>query len=93
MTTLDSTVKVADDVICQEMDDEAVLLNMRTEIYFGLNAMGTRIWALLKSDAQIRTVAQALLDEYDIGADDVQRNLLDFVEQLHSKGLITIQQG
>jgi hypothetical protein len=91
MTTLDSIVKVADGVIFQELDGEAVLLNMQTEVYFGLNAMGMRIWELLKSQGEIRKVTESLLNEYDIGADDLQQHLLEFIERLRSKGLISIE--
>jgi len=93
MATLDSIAKLADEVIFQELDGEAVLLNMQSEIYFGLDPMATRIWELLKSHGQIRTVAKMLLNEYDVREDDLQRHLLEFIEKLHSKGLITIQGG
>lgn len=91
MLTLDSTVKLANDVIFQDLDGEAVLLNMQTEIYFGLDAMGTRIWHLLQKHGVVRPVARLLLDEYDIGEDQLQNYLLEFIEKLQSKGLVEIQ--
>lgn len=93
MVTLDCLVTVSDDVIFQELDGEAVLLNMQSESYFGLDSVGTRIWELLKAHGLVRTAAQKLLDEYDIGKDELQQHLLEFVEKLHAKGLITIQEG
>ena len=91
MLTLDSTVKLANDVIFQDLDGEAVLLNMQTEIYFGLDAVGTRIWHLLQQHGVVRLVVQPLLDQYDIGEDQLQKHLLEFIEKLQSKGLVEVQ--
>jgi Coenzyme PQQ synthesis protein D (PqqD) len=93
MVTLDSIVKLANDVIFQDLDGEAVLLNMRTEIYFGLDAVGTRIWQLLEKHADVRTVSQLLLEHYDITEDQLQNHLLEFIEKLQSKGLVEIQRS
>jgi len=35
--TLNDSIVVSEDVLFRELDDEAVLLNLKTGIYFGLN--------------------------------------------------------
>lgn len=37
-------------VLSQEVNGETVLLDLQGEGYFGLTAVGTRIWQLLKND-------------------------------------------
>jgi len=93
MVTLDSVVKIADDVIFQELEGEAVLLNMQSEIYFGLDATGTRIWELLKNDGRVRFVSDALLDEYEVGEEQLWDHLCEFINQLHSKGLVEVREA
>jgi hypothetical protein len=90
MTTLDSIVKVSDDVIYQELDGEAILLDMQSEVFFGLDAVGTDIWKLLKTHAHVKTVARILTDHYQAGEDDLEEALLDFIEKLQAKGLVEI---
>jgi len=91
MLTLESNVKIADDVIFQEVDGEAVLLNMRTEIYFGLDSLGARIWGLVQSHGRIGTVVRMLTEEYDIGEDRLGEEICEFIEKLRSKGLVEVQ--
>lgn len=93
MVTRESIVEVAADVIFQELDGEAVLLNMQSEIYFGLDSMGTRIWQLLKEHGTLETVGRILMEEYDVAENELQRELLEFVDKLHSKGLVKVVQG
>ena len=40
-------VTSAPDVIFQTVGDEAVLLNLKTSLYLGLNPVGTRMWMTL----------------------------------------------
>ena len=43
-------VRVAPDVLFRLAGEEAVLLNLNTERYLGLNLVGTRMWSVLSSE-------------------------------------------
>ncbi len=47
-------VSAATDVLVQELAGEAVLLNLKTEQYFGLDAVGARMWQSLVSEPSIQ---------------------------------------
>jgi hypothetical protein len=87
--TLDAAVHVPEDVIFRELDGEAVILNLDTGIYFGVDAVGTRMWQLLEAGASLRDVWIALQAEYDAAPARLERDLLDFVDSLRAKGLVT----
>lgn len=87
------TVKIAKDTIFQELEGEAVLLNMQTGIYFGLNSMGSRIWQLLSEHSDVQTVGSILLGEFDIREKQLQNHLSKFIETLKSKGLIEVNES
>jgi hypothetical protein len=91
MITPDSVVRVGNDIIVQELDGESVLLDMNSEIYFGLDKVGTRIWNLLQTHGNLGSVAKTLLNEYDIGEADLQTHLFEFIDKLQLKGLVTIE--
>ena len=52
--SFDSKVRVPEDVLVSELDGESVLLNLKSECYFGLDEVGTRLWELLISSESIR---------------------------------------
>ena len=91
MTRLDAPMRIPDEVIFRELDGEAVVLNLDTGIYFGLDAVGTRIWRLLEEHKSLRLVLDTLVDEYDAAPDRLQRDLLAFIERLNGKGLLTLE--
>jgi len=87
---LESAVAIPEDVVFRELDGEAVILNLATGIYFGLDPVGTRMWQLLAERRQLRHVWQALQDEYEAAPDRLERDLIEFVELLHARQLVTI---
>ncbi len=90
MTTLDQRIAFPDAVVFRELDGEAVLLNLETGIYFGLDEVGTRIWQLADQHRSLRAVLDALQLEYDAPPAAVESDLLRFVDRLAAKGLIAL---
>ena len=88
---LDSSVHVAEDVVFRELDGEAVLLNLQSGVYFGLDPVGTRIWQLCQEHGSIRAVWQALQGEFDASPDILRSDLLELLDELSAEGLVTIQ--
>ncbi|MBI3403215.1 MAG: PqqD family protein [Acidobacteria bacterium] len=88
--SLDATVRIPEDVVFRELDGEAVLLNLESGIYFGLDPVGTRIWQLVEEHRALRRVLAALLTEFDAPPADLEADLVRFVDQLRGKGLLTV---
>jgi hypothetical protein len=78
----------SDSVVFTELDDESVLLNVETGVYFGLNALGTRIWGLLASGATEDEICQTLLDEYEVEPDRLAADVASFLAVLRDQGLV-----
>jgi len=89
--SLDRSVRVGKDVVFRELDGEAVILNLETGTYFGLDTVGTRIWQFCRDHGSLRSVWQAMQREFDAPAEELQADLLAFVDELSSRGLVTLQ--
>ncbi len=74
----------------QEVDDEMVLLDMTSENYFGLDAVGSDIWQLLKEGKTLQQAQDALLEMYDVEPEVLTQDFTEFVEKLVESGLVKI---
>ena len=83
-------VRVPDDVLVSELDGESVLLKLKSESYFGLDEIGTRIWTLLLESDSVQAVYDAVLSEFDVDADELLDNLTEFVDSLIRQGLLEV---
>lgn len=77
-------------VIFQKLGDGAVLFSPATEIYFGLNEVGARIWELLvPASTSVDDICGALAREYpEVPADVIRGDVEDLLEDLLREKLI-----
>lgn len=80
--------KIADNVLFQEVDGEAVLLSLDKGCYYGLDELGTRIWKLFDQDLDRDQVVAAIVEEYDVAPEQARRDLDAFLGDLEQSGLI-----
>jgi len=72
------------------VSDGAVLLQMEDEVYFGLNAVGARIWQLLPPEcSSLEDVCARLRESYpDVAADQILADVNDLLDQLREAKLL-----
>jgi len=81
------------DVVTRRLDDELVLLDLGSENYFGLDAVGTRIWELLASAPSVQDAYDELLTEYAVDADTLRGDVEKLLNELVGHGLIELRAG
>ena len=89
--TIEATAVISPEVLFQEIGGEAVLLDLASERYFGLDAVGTRIWQLLQDQGSLRVVYDRMLDEYDVEPSRLEEDLLNHVGELAEAGLVILR--
>jgi coenzyme PQQ synthesis protein D (PqqD) len=87
--SLHQSIIIAPNVICRELAGELVILNLQSGIYFGLDPVAARIWALIQEHGALEKVFDTIRDEYEVEPDTLKRDLLDLVGELCAKGLCT----
>ena len=88
MTGLHSVFAPATDVVVRDLEGEAVVLDLATGTYFGLNDIGTRIWQLVAQQKTLIEVVAMLEREFDAPVDRLEADLRAFVDRLVVKGLL-----
>jgi len=68
-----------------------VILNLKDGVYFGLNAVGARIWSLLQNPITVREILDILLAEYNVDRRQCQIDLLQLLRDLAKHGLVKVQ--
>lgn len=91
MSTLETRVMVPEQVVVRELAGEAVVLELTTGRYYGLDEVGVRMWSLLEQHGAIGRAYEDLLREFEVPREQLRRDLLEFVDLLASKNLLEIQ--
>lgn len=91
LATLAHRAQPSSEVLVQEVGGEAVLLDLASERYFGLDEVGTRIWQLLADDPALARVHATLCSEFQAEPARIQADLLELVSQLSAAGLVELR--
>jgi hypothetical protein len=77
-----------DAVAWTELDDESVLLQTQTGLYFGLDAVGTDIWREVSDGTPEDEIVARLAARYDADPPQIRADLASFLVALRANGLI-----
>jgi hypothetical protein len=83
-----TTLRQAYSVVSQQLDGEAVLLDLERETYFSLNRVGARIWALIGAGLPLSAVIEKLVEEFDASPEVIEADALALAEELLAAGLV-----
>jgi coenzyme PQQ synthesis protein D (PqqD) len=86
--SLQTTVRASDDVVVRELDGEAVLLNLESGMYFGLDPVGTRVWQLIDQHHRLSAVVKSMCEEFDAPPETIERDVLRLVSELVEKRIV-----
>jgi hypothetical protein len=81
-------VRVPDDVLISNLQEESVILNLDSERYYGLDDVGTRFLSVLNTADSIEAAYEMLRGEYDVDAQNLRQHLLELVEDLVGQGIL-----
>jgi hypothetical protein len=76
-------------VLCRELSGETVLLNLESGVYYGLDAVGTRVWQLLLQGLSIADICDTLIDDYDVAPDVLRGDVVRLIGELRERGIVT----
>jgi hypothetical protein len=88
--TLQSRITKNDDIVSGEIDDEFIMMSIESGKYHLANKTGSRIWALLDKPRTVAELCAILTGEFKITPAVCQKEVLDFVTQLISRKIVTI---
>ena len=89
--SLQSTVAAASDAVSCDLDAEAIILSVRTGTYYGLDAVGHRVWQLLQQPRTVMALRDVVLTEFEVGAERCERELLLLLEDLEHNQLVEVR--
>ena len=88
---VDDRVRVSTDVVFQDIGGEAVLLHLQRGTYFGLDALGTRVWQALVDHGCARPIITSLLEELDVTRATLEADIGSLLTDLRAHELIRPQ--
>ena len=87
---LHEKVVISQQVIAREVGEELVILDLAGGTYFGLDAVGMRIWQLMGESKSLAEICEVMLDEYDVSRAELERDIMILAGELSTRNLISL---
>ena len=91
--TVDSSVVAAGDQVSSDLGGEVAILHLKAGTYYGLDAVGARVWSLIQEPRTVREVRDVLVSEYEVALDRCESDLVTLLQRLADEGLIEVRNG
>jgi hypothetical protein len=86
-----SIVVAAKEQVSSDLAGEAVILDFKSGVYYGLNEVGASIWNLIQEPRTVNEIRDAILAEYEVEPEQCDRDLFALLQQLEASGLIEVK--
>jgi hypothetical protein len=87
---LTTVVNRIEELVSSDLDGETVLMSVQNGKYYGLDAIGSRIWALIEKPQSVVDICEILLKEFDVSQEQCERDVLEFVNKLAEDSLVKV---
>lgn len=92
MVSINSIVVATKEQASSDVDGEAVLLNLQSGVYYGLNSVGANIWNLLQEPKRVSEIRDFILAKYQkVEAQQCDRDILALLQEMETEGLIEVK--
>lgn len=90
---MSSSVVVTKDQVSSDLGGEVAILHLEAGTYYGLDAVGARVWSLIQEPRTLREIHEVLVSEYEVEPARCERDLIALLHGLANEGLVEVGDG
>ncbi len=85
---LNSVIKLKKTVSVADLSGEKAMIDFETGKYYLIKGTGNDIWDMIQEEISVAEIIDRLLEEYDVTREKCTESVLNFLENLKTKGFI-----
>jgi len=87
---LSTRIVRSDGPVSAPVDDELVMADVDAGKYYAFNNVSAAIWNGIEKEITVQDLCLKLQAEYDVSPERCETEVLQFINELHAKGLVNI---
>ena len=80
----------AEGLVFSSLGDEAVILGLNAGVYYGLNAVGARVWEQLQMPQTLDALCEIITAEFAVTPEQCQLDIQALLADLQKNGLVVV---
>ncbi len=87
---VDTILTASPEQVSCDLMGEAVMLNLDSGIYFGLDPVGARVWELIQQPRAVGEVCDTIMDEYEVDRARCEKDVVNLLSEMAEHGLVSV---
>jgi hypothetical protein len=88
--SINSRVVATSDHVSCELEGEAVILNLKDAVYYGLNEVALSIWEQIQKPVFVWEIRDEIVRQFQVESDSCEKDVLNLLGQLKDSSLLQI---
>ena len=89
--SLDTMLCRTQEIVSADLDGDMVMMSIEQGKYYGMDSIGSRIWALLETPLTVSALCDLLLEEYEVSREHCEQEVLTFLNDLAKEKLLEVE--
>jgi hypothetical protein len=89
--TKDARVRRSREVLHRDLQGEAVLVDLGSGKFFGLDEVGTRVWDGMESETTVDALVDRVVAEFEVSRPRAEKDLHALLRDLARRGLVKVR--
>ena len=86
----DTVVAQVEELVSSDLDGETVMMSIENGKYYGMDEIGSRIWAFIKQPRSVSELCDILLTEFNVDRERCKKDALIFLNKLAEDNLVKV---
>ncbi len=88
--SIESKICRNEELVTSEIDGEVVMMSIDNGEYYGMDAIGSRIWELIDKPTQVDQLIETLMAEFQVDRETCKHDVLVFLNDMSGSDVIKI---
>lgn len=90
---LSSVVCACEHQLSSEVGGEAVILDLKRSVYYGLDPVGATIWRRLSEPRAVSELVDTVLAQFEVDRERCERDVVALLQDMAARGLVEVRNG
>jgi hypothetical protein len=87
---LETVIVRNEELLTSDLDGETIMLSVESGNYYGLDQVGSRLWALIEQPRSVSDLCDMLVAEFDVERDQCEKDILAFLHELVDEKIVKV---
>ena len=84
-------VSQVEEIVSSDIEGETVMMSIENGKYYGMDAIGGRIWKLIEHPIKVSDLIDTLLERFHVDRETCERDVLKFLNELNDEKIIKVE--